>query len=98
MGARPGGARREPHAALSRRPRPRPRRPAPVHAGPAPLRALRQRHDGAVGDAKSRRHGDRYVCYGRVTHGVDYCPMTPIPREAIDAPALAYFEWAYLDT
>lgn len=44
-----------------------------------------------------RTDGDTYKCFGREKHGPDSCPMTPVPREAIDSAVFDYFEAVGLD-
>src|SRR4029077_19020764 len=38
-----------------------------------------------------------YLCHGRIKHGADSCPMTPVPRAGIDSAVFSYFETVALD-
>lgn len=43
-------------------------------------------------------HGrETYICRGRLRHGRDFCPQTPIPRSVIDEAVFAYFREVGLD-
>jgi hypothetical protein len=41
--------------------------------------------------------GEVYHCGGRITHGLDSCPLAPIPRALIDEAVFRYFERVGLD-
>jgi site-specific DNA recombinase len=44
-----------------------------------------------------RSDSDKYLCFGREKHGIDYCPMTPVPRNEVDRAVFDYFQTVGLD-
>lgn len=48
-------------------------------------------------DKRSGKTYETYECFGRHKNGTDSCPMTPVPRTAVDGAVFDYFESVALD-
>jgi site-specific DNA recombinase len=48
-------------------------------------------------DRRVDRSYEVYLCHGRIKHGIDSCPMLPVPRAAVDEAVFDYFAAVALD-